>query len=1228
MTDVSTKSAPDLPPQPSEAGFVHLHVHSEYSLIDGTIRTKDLVKTAKKWGHKAVAITDSGNLFGAMEFYNYAKAEGIKAIIGSEIYFEGHPITLSIAASANKVYPEVGAFHLVLLCKNLRGYKNLCKIVSSGYIDGLKDVPIVRTAKLEQWSGDMIAMSGDSLSELSFLVGLLRHIRPEGALTFDSKNPSEQRIVAAIKEHIDSVHAYVGDGNYYVELIDNRLEGQPKLMADLNELASYFLLPTVASADAHYLDPSFAMAQNVFVAIKAGLTFKQLRGRNRHARFHLLDNIEFIATYKKYPNAIANTLKIADECNVSFTFGKYFLPKFPLPEGVDEAGYLSELSEKMLEERLIYLSKIYGESFNEERKNIYRARLKYEISVIQSMKFPGYFLIVQDFINWAKNQGIPVGPGRGSGAGSLVAYALKITDLDPLRFNLLFERFLNPERISMPDFDVDFCQFRRGEVIEYVNQKYGRNQVAQIATFGKMKAKLAVRDVARVMEISYGRADKIAKLIPNKVLNENNEEVEATIPLAMKAEPRLVEEAEKDSAIKEILNITAKLEGLNRQTGIHPAGIVMSDGPMDDYLPVFATEDGGLITQFEMKNAEKIGLVKFDFLGLKTLTTLDCAVKLIRATVDPEFDLSAIELEDKEVYKEISEANTTGVFQLEGDGMKKLVAKLKPSCFEDVIALVALFRPGPLGSGMVDDFVERKHGRQQIVYPLPQLEEILKETYGVILYQEQVQKTAVILANYTPGEADMLRRAMGKKIKSEMDQQKNRFLKGAAENQLDVEKSEQIFDLMAKFAEYGFNKSHSAAYGLIAYQTAFLKNKFPELFMAAAMTVDMDKTDKVISYAVDCKRMKMVVLPPNINESFLEFSSPTKNTVRWGLAAIKGIGASSVESLVCERKKNGAFLNLFDMARRVNLHGKVGKKTMELLIKTGAMDQFGMTRDHMMSIVGTLVKYSETHFHANKSGQKSVFDFGEEQDSQNLSTSQDAHPDWLGDPSKKHPFTLEDLDEERKLIGLYLTGHPMDFYKADAKRFSKTTLAGAHKFATVSGRDKIQIVAIFQGANIGIGKKDQRPRAFVALDDPSGTVEGMMFEKDIPLAFPVVGTPVWVQASIKKLPDGSLLRMKIERIMTLEEVRQQSVKSFTVNFDLREKLNSPAKICGAEVVQQSIAKLSQVAELASKDQGQAKLKLELEFDAYKVSLNAGYDVELTNNLIRLVQTLGMTGRYE
>jgi DNA polymerase-3 subunit alpha len=1215
MADEKTPSNAVIPVAP----FVHLHVHSEYSLIDGTIRPGDLVKKAKQWGHTAVAMTDSGNLFGAVEFYSKAKAEGIKAIIGSEIYFEGHPKALELAAKANMAFPDIGAFHLVLLCKNNQGYKNLCKIVSAGYTEGLKEVPVVKTEHLSQWRGDMIALSGDSKSEIAFLLGRLRGLQPTGPLDFASSNSDAQEIIHAISEHIEAVQGYVGEGNYYLELIDNCLSGQKELMADLVAVSKHYNLPLVASADAHYLDASFVTAQSVFVAIKAGITFKELRSRNKRARFHLLNNQEFLEVYKKHPEAIANTLKIADECNVSFTFGKYYLPKYPAPNGMDEASYLEKIAKDMLEERFETLSKIYGPSFDDARKNEYRERLAYEVSVIQKMGFPGYFLIVQDFINWAKNSGIPVGPGRGSGAGSLVAYALRITDLDPLRFNLLFERFLNPERISMPDFDVDFCQDRRGEVIDYVTQKYGSTNVAQIATFGKMKAKLAVRDVARVMEISYGRADKIAKLIPAKVPNDKGEEVEATIPLALKAEPRLREEAEKDGTIKDILDITAQIEGLNRQTGTHAAGIVMSDGPMTEYLPVFTTEEGGLITQYEMKNAEKVGLVKFDFLGLKTLTVIEYALKLIKQSADKNFDLAAINLEEQDVYKNIAEGNTTAVFQLEGDGMKQLVTKLKPSRFEDIIALVALFRPGPLGSGMVDDFVERKHGRQEIIYPLPQLKDILKETYGVILYQEQVQKTAVTLANYTPGEADMLRRAMGKKIKSEMDAQRERFLNGAIENKLDPEKAGQIFDLMAKFAEYGFNKSHSAAYGLIAYQTAYLKTKYPELFMAAIMTCDLDNTDKVISYALDCQRMKISILPPDINESSMEFTVPGKGKVRWGLAAIKGIGAGSVKPLVEERTKNGPFTSLFDMARRVNLHFDVSKKTMELLIKTGALDQFGLSREHMLSIINDVVKYSETHFTAKKQGQKSLFDFSSDEESQDNKSNQDAHPDWIGTAGYKAPITIELLEEEKKLTGIYLTGHPLDFYEADLKKFGKTTLSDAPNHATLSGKDKVQIVCIFQAGTVTISRKDQKPRAFVLLEDRTGAVEAMMFEKDIPTSFPATGTPVWVQASIKKLPDGTVMRMKVERVLTIEEIRQQAVKSYTVSINMRQ---------GASIIADPKPALSTLAKMASQNRGPAKLRIELDYPDSKVVLNAADGVELTNSFIRGIRSVGLSGRYE
>ena len=1193
--------------------FVHLHLHTEYSLIDGTIRTGKALGKAKAWGHKAMAITDSGNLFGAVEFYAKAKAEGIKAIIGSEIYFEGHPETLTWAQEAGQKWPEVGAFHLVLLCKNNGGYKKLCKIVSLGYTEGLSEIPVVKTSHLAAWSGDLLALSGDGKGELPYLVGELRRVQGDsGDISLTATSGDEAQLVAAITAHITSIHQYVGTGNYYVELIDNHLPAQKQLILDLVQIARHFDLPLVCSADAKYLEPTFTKAHCVFVAIKAGVTFKDLRRRNKHARFHLLNNEEIQETYGAWPEAIANTVKIADQCDVKFEFGKYYLPKFSLPDNMSEADFLAKIAAEMLESRLVQLAKLYGPKFDGAAQEKYRERLRYEVSVIQKMGFPGYFLIVQDFINWAKNQGIPVGPGRGSGAGSLVAYSLRITDLDPLRFNLLFERFLNPERISMPDFDVDFCQDRRGEVIDYVTEKYGKDNVAQIATFGKMKAKLAVRDVARVMEMSYGRADKIAKLIPAKVPNDKGEEVEATIPLAMKAEPRLQEEADRDATVSEVLQITADLEGLNRQTGTHAAGVVMSDGPMTDYVPVFTTEEGGLITQYEMKNAEKVGLVKFDFLGLKTLTVIDHAVKLIHRQRDPAFEIESIDLEDSKVYKDISAAHTVGVFQLEGEGMMNLVLKLQPSCFEDIIALVALFRPGPLGSGMVDDFVERKHGRQEIQYPLPQLEGILKETYGVILYQEQVQKTAVVLANYTPGEADLLRRAMGKKIKSEMDAQKLRFLQGAEENKLDPQKAGDIFDLMAKFAEYGFNKSHSAAYGLVAYQTAFLKTHFRDLFMAAIMTCDLDRTDKVVRYAEDCVRMKMKVLPPDINFSELNFAVPETDTIRWGLAAIKGIGPQSVAPLVENREKNGPYKSLADMAKRVNLHAGVGKKTLELLIKTGALDFLGLPREHLLGIIGDVVKYSETIHADRKKGQRSLFDAAEEEGTIDAE-EHGIPPSWIGQAGKKIPLTLEALEEERKLIGIYMSGHPIEFYADDMRRFSKCTLS---QVADHVGKQGMYMVVLLQDVQERLSKAGKKI-CYITLEDKTGRVEAMMFEKNIPPAFPVRGTPVCVHATMRKLPDGTFTRLAIERILTLEEVRQQSIKQITVTVDTRK---------GASALEHTEA-LKSLHHVIQNRGGPAKLRLEVIYPGATVALDTDRGIELSDRLIRQLKTMQLPTRY-
>ena len=726
----------------------------------------------------------------------------------------------------------------------------------------------------------------------------------------ESPNEECQDIVTALNAHVAFMKDCYGD-DYYIELIDNNLSMQKAMLPLLVELAHHYKLPIVATADSHYLNPEDDEAHSVLTSVKNDLKQSDIARRNKEAQFHVFTNDEMIDKYGRWSEALDNQSKIAEQCHVELTFGTYFLPKFELEGSEDINDALKRLSAEGLEDRLVTLRKQYGPEFDKEAEKAYWDRLDFEIGIIVKMGFPGYFLIVQDFINWAKDHDIPVGPGRGSGAGSLIAYALRITDLDPLKFNLIFERFLNPERVSMPDFDVDFCQERRDEVIQYVTRKYGADNVAQITTFGKMKAKAALRDVGRVLELGYSKVDRIAKLIPN--------ELDITLKEALEREPRILEEAKKDDVIDKMVELALKLEGMCRHTSVHAAGVVISEGGMDNYVPVYKSEDGVLITQYEMKNAEKVGLVKFDFLGLKTLTVIQKAVKLIQKSKDPKFNIETIDIESKPVYDLVSSAASVGIFQLESSGMQALLSKLKPSRFEDIIAVVALFRPGPLGSGMVDDFIERKHGRQEIEYLHPNLETILDDTYGIILYQEQVQKIAASLASYSLGEADLLRRAMGKKKPEEMAKQKVRFISGCRKNKVDEAIAEELFDLMAKFAAYGFNKSHSAAYGLVSYQTAYLKAFYPAEFMAAIMTCDLDNTDKLVRYIEECRRMNFKIFPPDINRSKLEFDVPCEKAVGYGLAAIKGVGGASLEAIIKERETNGKYESLTDLAKRINL---------------------------------------------------------------------------------------------------------------------------------------------------------------------------------------------------------------------------------------------------------------------------------------------------------------------
>lgn len=1182
--------------------LVHLHVHTEYSLLDGAIRIGDLLKKVAFLGHKAVAVTDHGNLFGAVEFYKKAKGAGIKPIIGSEIFHPGGDETGFVSAALGHKLPQAGAYHLVLLAKNIDGYKNLIRVVSDGYLRGQNpEMPVVPESSLDQLSSDLIALSSCLRGEFGYLVCALRNLNhseaPDLPIDFDPPEDSAGYVAAqALKAYVDRMKARY-PGSFYVELINNNMPEQKRYLPDLVAAARHFELPLVATSDAHYLGKEHAEAHSVLIGIKHGITMSKIRGRRKNTQFHVFDNEEMQRVYGEWPEALANTKVIADQCNLEFKWGQYFLPKFETntDETSDEA--LCRMSREMLEERFIKLRKLYGPEFNEETEDRYRKRLDYELDVICKMGFPGYFLIVQDFINWAKRQDIPVGPGRGSGAGSLVAYALRITDLDPIPYNLLFERFLNPERVSMPDFDVDFCQDRRDEVIKYVTEHYGSDQVAQITTFGKMNAKAVVRDVGRVLELGYGRVDRFAKLIP--------EELGITLDDAIAKEPRILEEANKDETIGDLLRLAKELEGLARHCSVHAAGIVISDGPMTNYVPVYKADTEGLITQFEMKMAETVGLVKFDFLGLKTLTVIKKAVDIIRAQRTPDFDIDLIPLDDRKVYNYISGGHSVGIFQLESSGMRNLIVKLKPSCFEDVIALVALFRPGPLGSGMVDDFIERKHGRMAIEYPLPQLESILKETYGIILYQEQVMKIAGELASYSLGEADLLRRAMGKKIASEMEKQKTRFISGCLENKHDEKISGEIFDLMAEFANYGFNKSHSAAYGLVSYQTAYLKVHYPDEFMAAIMTCDLDNTKKIVRYVDECRRMKIKILPPDINRSKLEFDVPAKNTIGFGLAAIKGTSAQAIAPLIEERERGGPFTSFSDLARRVNLQ-KVGKKTLELLALTGAFDKFGISRPKILSLIPEIVKFSDSIHDAKSSGQKSLFDDADSvsEEMVDLDFQLNVADLRVGAPSP------EWLKKEKALLGVFLTGHPLDFHREDCKAFGRITTADMAK--AVGGKG-VPMVCVLAAVMEKITKTNKR-MASIRLEDPFGAFEAVMFENDFPSEFPEAGTIVVVSGNVDKSFDGQSLRYRIEKIEPVEQKRQEYVKSALIRLrPAGGRKAAPADFAEA---------VNSLKAVIAKHKGDTPLKFLLDFEDSQVVLQAPETlVELNDDFLHTVGSL-------
>src|SRR5210317_507850 len=819
--------------------FVHLHVHTQYSLLDGAIRLNNLIDKCNEYGMGAVAITDHGAMHGALEFYVKAKAAGIKPIIGCEFYIAPQDRKKHAGAKSS----GDAAFHLVLLAMNITGYKNLMKLASLAQLEGFYYKPRIDKETLVAHNEGLIALTACLHGGIPHLI-LNNNMKGARAETKDLQKIFGDRL--------------------YFELQDNGIKEQKKVNKGLKKLSEEFTIPLVATNDCHYLNREESFAHEVLLCIQTGRTINDPnRFKFSTDELYFKSPDEMRERFKEFPGAVAESVKIADRCDFELEFGQPHFPNFPLPEGETLDSYFERLARQGLKERLAAL-RDKGE-LTAELEKIYHERLEMEIGVIKAMEFPGYFLIVSDFINWAKSMDIPVGPGRGSDAGSLVAYSLRITEIDPMPYGLIFERFLNIERKSLPDFDIDFCQERRGEVFHYVQDKYGGSEhVAQIITFGSMKARAVIRDVGRALDLPFGDVDRIAKLIPDQL--------QITIKEAIEQEPRLRDAIKREENIATLLSTAQVLEGLSRHMSTHAAGVVISPEPMTEYLPLCKGPKGEVLTQYDMKYTEMTGLIKFDFLGLKTLTVIDRAIKLIEADLGNPLDIDTLPLDDPKTYDLLCKGDALGVFQLESPGMRALLTNMKPEVFTDLIALVALYRPGPMESGMVGNFVDTKHGKKPANYPLPQLKPVLQETYGVIVYQEQVMKIANILANYTLGDADILRRAMGKKIPEVMANEKEKFMAGARENNIPRNKAEYVFDLMAKFAGYGFNKSHSAAYALIAYQTAYLKAHYPAQFMAALLSCDMNNTDKVVAYINECRDREIEVLPPDINESDKDFT--------------------------------------------------------------------------------------------------------------------------------------------------------------------------------------------------------------------------------------------------------------------------------------------------------------------------------------------------------------------
>ncbi len=1092
--------------------FTHLHLHTEYSLLDGANKIKELAKRVKELGMESVAMTDHGNMFGAIDFYNAMRKEGIKPIIGIEAYLHNSDDL------GDKSIKQ--RYHLCLYAKNEVGYKNLMYLSSQSYIHGFYYYPRINKKILKEHSEGLVCSAACLQGEINWHLNTNERNRKNGAKGYEKA----KEIALEYKE-------IFGD-DFYLEIMRHGIGDQLRIDEDIIRLSQETGIKLIATNDTHYTYQEDAEAHEAFMCIAMNKLYDD-PNRLRHSvhEFYVKSPEEIARLYADIPEAIENTQEIVDKCNLEIKLGNPTPPNFKftrerakiveleLPEPEEEYSLANDIvlfeyeARKGLEERLKYV--------DESKHQEYRDRLQTEIDIINSMKFPGYMLIVWDFVREAKEMGIPVGPGRGSAAGSLVAYSLKITDIDPMPYGLLFERFLNPERVSMPDIDMDFCQSRRQEIIDYVIRKYGRYNVAQIITFGKLLAKGVIRDVARVLDMPYAKADAMAKLIPD--------ELKITLDKAYEKEPKIKELLESDPQAARVWKFARALEGLNRNAGTHAAGVVISNDELWNKTPLFKPSgQETLATQYNGKYIEDVDLIKFDFLGLKTLTVVDEALKLVRERHGVDIDFQAVDIQDSKVYEYISTGETLGLFQIESAGMQDLAKKLKPSGFEDIIAMLALYRPGPMESGMLDDFVERKHGRAEITYMFPELEPILKPTYGVIVYQEQVMQIVQTIGGFSLGGADLVRRAMGKKIKEEMDRLKGEFAEGAEKKGFDRKKAEELFDLIVKFAGYGFNKSHSAAYAMVTFYTSYLKCYYPTDFMAAQLTLEKDNTTKVVRYVEEVKKMGIELLPPDINRSGLKFIADNqdgKEVILFGLGAIKGAGDIAIASIL-EARDGKPFKDLSDFVSRID-SSKVNKKVIESLIKSGALDSFGYSRRAMIMQIEDIIDASHKAAAAKKQAENSLFGGGEEMTSVEVT---------LNDVQEFEP--LEILAFEKETLGFYVSGHPLDEYRDKLEKIKYTLSSDLEDLG--DGSEAI-LVGKIEEIKEKISKKGNK-FGIATLLDLHGNIELMLFEKHIKTLEEKFNLEEPIAFKVKVSKTEQFTRLSILKIESLDDAAKEKVK--------------------------------------------------------------------------------------